>query len=337
MKVNRKDLLRKLLCVEPGISKKETIHQSSCVVLRRGRFYSLSTEIACSITSGLPTDIEGAVRAEKLIAMLESYPDDEIDLDIQAKTLSLKGTRRRTNFPMEDVVLLPVSEVELPDAKNWQKLHLDYSEAVSLVHRCTTKNSKPEDGFIKTCVHIHPEFLEASDAKRFIRFPLPNFVQKPLLMRGETIKVMCQLGMTKGQETESWLHFRNPMGLRLSLRKITLEGYPDFSPFLEIRGKKVKFPKGLAEVAMRAGILEDEQGDIKLSLTKEKILVNGKSVLGEHEEECATKYLGEPISFMIEPKLIGELIDQGSETRVSDTCLRVDGDKFVYLTSLEIR
>ena len=87
MKVNRKDSPSETPLCRTWHFKKETIHQSSCVVLRRGKFYSLSTEIACSITSGLPEDIEGAVRAEKLIAMLESYPDDEIDLNIQAKRL----------------------------------------------------------------------------------------------------------------------------------------------------------------------------------------------------------------------------------------------------------
>ena len=233
---------------------------------------------------------------------------------------------------MEDVVLLPVSRRLNYRMQRTGKSYIWITRKQSVWSiAVTTKNSKPEDGFIKTCVHIHPEFLEASDAKRFIQFPLPNFVQKPLLMRGETIKVMCQLGNDQRTGDGKLAALPKSDGIAVVPEKDHPGGLPRLlSPFLEIRGKKVKFPKGLAEVAMRAGILEDEQGDIKLSLTKEKILVNGKSVLGEHEEECATKYLGEPISFMIEPKLIGELIDQGSETRVSDTCLRVDGDKFVY-------
>ncbi len=208
--ISRKELLHRLLCVEPGLSRRESVQQSTCIVLRRGRFYTMSQEIACSAPSLLPKDFEGAVRADRLMDIVKTLPDDDIDVAVEAKTLFLKaGKSRRTKIVMEEEVVLPVDDVDKPG--EWMVLSQDFTEAVDVVHRVCKKPKQGEDSsFLKECVHFHPKYLEACDDRQFCRFPTAAPVSEPVLVRGTSLGVIRQLGMTKGCCTDGWLHFRNP-------------------------------------------------------------------------------------------------------------------------------
>lgn len=329
MKVNRQDLLNKLLQVDPGISNSESLQQSSCVVIRRGRFYTLNQEVACSLVSSLPPEWEGAIRAKKLIKLLQELPDDEIEVSLNDKVFEIKGGgRRKSKLVMEETVLLPVDEVERP--KGWQKLDANFSEAVDLVYRCT----KRKDDFAKACVHITPSHLEASDNVKMVRYTLPTFVQKGVLVRGTTLKVMAGLGMTNGCETPNWLHFYNPLGLRLSLCKHIAEKYPPLEQFLNIRGNVLFLPKGLADSAARAGIFGEDTITVKVS--KGNLTLRGEDVDGEYEEEMEARVGGWEVNFRIPPKLLGELSRQAAECEVTECSVRVEGRNYVYCTSLEV-
>jgi hypothetical protein len=333
LKVNRMDFLAKLLMVEPGIAARETIQQSSCVILKRKRLYTLSMEIACSLLSGLPEDMEGAVRAEKLVALLKLLPDEEVDISIVDKILHIKGRRKATyKIPMEAEIVLPVDEVERPI--NWSELDGDFSESVDLAQRCTIK--KTDEGFAKVCIHCHPKWLESCDNRRMIRYPIKTFVKSPVLVRGETFKSIVQMGMTKGCETDNWLHFKNPSGLRMSLRKYNVESYPDLATFLNIRGRKVSFPKGLKEVAERVGLFAEKDLRLTLDDSKHALIVEGRSVEGEGYEECKMKWDGDKISFLVPPKMLAELVTKHAECEVTEASLRVDGGKYVFCSALEM-
>ncbi len=333
MKLNRKEFLHKLLCVEPGVNKQETtIPQTSCIVMRRGRFYSYSQEIACSTLSGLDVEIDGAIRAEKLIAMLEQLPDEEITVVLENNVFKVStATKHRAKFAMEEEVLLPVDEVERP--KDWVLLHEDFTEAVDLVHRCTRK----KDVLAKECVHINKDWLESSDDVRMIRYTVPTFVKDSILVRGEAIKKMVPLGMTKGCETANWLHFRNPMGLRMSIRKFEMEEYPPLGDFLKMRGTKVVLPKGLEQVSSMAGLFVEEDGNIHVSIKAGELTVQGISVEGEYGHTRKSKYEGPDLDFLVPPKLIAELVHKHTQCEVTSSTLRVNGGKYIYATALEMK
>ena len=330
MKMARSDLLQKLLCVSPGIAKRETIQQSACVVLRRGRFYTLSSEIACSIASGLPSDWEGAIRAEKLIDLLEAMTEEEVEVDHELKTLQVRGKHKRAPLVMEDQVVLPVDEVERP--RQWTALHEDFVGAVDLVHRCTKK--RDEFSFTKECVHVHPDYLEACDNVRMVRYTVPVPVAGATLVRGETLRSLVQLGVTRGSETAAWLHFRNPLGLRLSLRRFVLEDFPPLEQYLLLRGRPIRFPPVLMEAVTRAGILNKDE--ILIRLSKDKLVVEGISQEGSYREWSKMRYNGPDICFGLHPKLIEQLLKDQAECEVTDTTVRVSqGNKFIFCASVE--
>ncbi len=332
MLIQRKDFLQNLLMVSPGLSKKEVLQQSGCIVFRKGRMYTLSQEIACSLPSGLAPEVECAVRAENLIELLKRLPEDELELTHEVKTLNIKGKGRKAKITLEAEILLPIDEVELPKKDSWQPLHENFAEAVDLVQRCTRK----KDNFTFESIHICSTYMEAGDDIRRIamRYTVPTFIEKECLVRGETIKCIVQLGMTKGTETDSWLHFHNPIGLRLSIRKFSMEPYPSMDQLLAIRGKRVVFPKGLQEAAERAGLFTEDGDAVKISVSDDKLVIEGKNVTGEYREGSKLKYKGDPISFYIPAKLIQEIAKDHSECEITSCSLRAEGSQFVYCSSL---
>lgn len=333
MRVSRVDLLKRLLAVSPGLTPKDTIQQSSCVVLRKGRFYTLNREIACSIKSGLDEEFTGAVVAKSIIDLLRKLNEDEIEIDIKDSQLILTGRNRTAKIVMESDVLLPLHSVELP--KEWTKIHGDLALASALAASCTKKKSTH---FSQCCVHIHPEWIEGSDNNKLGRWVIETPVKDSILVRGTTIKETVQLGLTKASETTNWLHFKNPYGLRISVRKWPVEQYPDFSKFLALRGEKVQFPKGLADAADRAGVfLDDTDGGVKVSISKSKVVVECQGMVGEYEEKRSIDYNGPSMTFFIPPKLVAELVEKQTQCEVSESCLRVANENYTYVTSLEVK
>ena len=119
MRIDRKDFLQRLLCVSPGISNRETIQQSSCIVFRNGRLYTMSTEVACSLKSNLPEELEAAIPAEIVTNLIKLYPDDELDLEMTDSHLLVKGKGKKSKVAIMGDIVLPIDDVERPET--WAK------------------------------------------------------------------------------------------------------------------------------------------------------------------------------------------------------------------------
>lgn len=331
IQVNRKELLHRLLCVEPGMSNGDSIQQSDCIIFKKGRFYTMSNELACSIPSKLPIEFEGAVPGKKVLKLLKETVDEEIYVGVEEFVLTLKAKKQSTEIPLEKPKL-PIEDVELP--KDWQLLDLYLAQAINLVHRCTKRKAE----FIKECLCFGPTKLEATDNTRMIRYWVKTFVKEPVLVRGSSLKEVVPFGMTKGAETENWLHFRNPTGLRISVHKFEMQQYFDLTEFLKLRGQKVELPKvkSIEKAVIRASLFLEEEAGITVTISKDGMSIGGKSVEGSHTTTKKIKYDGPTIGFMIPPKLLTELVDLKNVCEVTECSLRIAGENFVFATPLEL-
>lgn len=327
MKIDRKELLNRLLCIEPGVLKKDGIQQSDCIILRNGRFYSFHPEIACSILSGLDVSWTAAVRAEKLIQCLKARTTKEVDVSLVEGKLCIRGNGT-TTIPTEPDVVLPIDSVEIPKA--WTRLDQRFSESVNLLVECTTTTKE----FLNECVHLHPDYMEACDQIQIVRCLIPGIVKVPKLIRGSSLKHLRQLGMTKVAETENWIHFKNPLGLRLSIIKYGIEqSYPDLTETVEKRGVKIKFPPALDRSINRAMIFSDESAGMSVVIRDGKMLIDGSSVEGGHSERIETK--APDIQFRIFPKMLLEVVKNYDRCEITDSTLTVRSRDFVYATVVE--
>ena len=329
MRINRSELLNSLESVQPGLTMRDVVEQSSCFAFQDGMVMTFNDEIACRRSS--PLKINGAVQAIPLLAILRKLPEEEIDVELQGDELVIRGKGRKAGINTQAEVALPIEKVE--EADDWQPLHEDFSDAIGVVQQCVDKD---QSNYAGSCIHIHPKYIEACDNSQAIRYKIRTKVKEPMLVRGASIKHMAGLGMTEFCETETWIHFRNPDGLIFSCRRDN-QGYESLDETLACEGEPLTLPKGLADAAERAEVYSSENADeneVTVEISPKRLRVIGDGVSGWYTENKKIKYKGPPISFRIGPKLLVELVKRYNDCFIAPDRLKVDSAKFVYVVAL---
>lgn len=333
IKLDRVDFLNKLESVLPGISTREIIEQSSCIIFQNNSIMTYNDEIACTQESTLC--IEGAVQAMPLVNILRKLNEDTIEVAVEGKHLIIKCARKKARVVMDAEILLPTDGIEKP--KKWKALPDDFADAVSVIQACAGKD---ESRFDLTCVHIHPEYMEACDGSQAGRYKISMPIKKPILIRHNSLKYIESMDMTEFSKTANWIHFRNSDGLVLSCRKwiYTRENFPDLAVYMKTKGTKTILPKGLVEAADKAKVFSSENpetDEIEIQLTKNKIKVTGKGATGKYTEFGKIKYKGKDMRFSISPTLLCDFVNRHNKCIVSKRLLKVKTGKYTYITALK--
>lgn len=330
-KVNREQFLASLELVQAGLSPREIIEQSNCLLFRGGKVHSFNDEISCRAPSPLPENFTGAVPAVKLLELLRRLTEEEIEIRPGMGELVLVGKRRKAGIRYEATVADHFKVVEKP--KEWTVLPAEFLEAVALVGSCASRDASR---FEATCVHLHPKWVEASDNIQLCRWPLRTGLKEPTLVRQSALKHMATLNVAEFCVTDSWLHFRNAHGLVISCRRY-LDEYPDLTSLLKVDGTPTILPKGLVDACDKARLFSTENVDmdvVQLELSAGKLRLRGEGVSGWYSEVKKLNYNGVGMSFYIPPQVLIDLVKRHNECVISEDHLKVDGGKYIYLTCL---
>lgn len=333
MKVDRKDLIQILDSVNPGVATRENIDQSSCFVFDRGNVYTFNDEIACCRKIPTHLNLKGAVKAKPLLDLLNKLSEDEIDIDQTDEEFLISGSRRKAGIRMDEQVLLAIDQVESPD--QWNELNVDFGQAVKFVSGCASSNLSD---FFLTCVHIQPDYIEACDRFQIARYNLKSGLKNEILIRADSLMKIVSFDMTEVSESQTWVHFRNPSGLTISIRKY-LGDYTNLDEFLVSEGtEKVVLPGDIRDAVEKAEVFTGDSvlGNVVfVDLRRDKIMIEGQGAFGWYKEMKIVKYDGPPIKFTIAAKLLVEISNKSNECSVGNDKLYVDGENFIYLTSTQ--
>lgn len=330
MKLNREDLLNALELVKAGLSPREFIEQSSCFVFQDGQVMTFNDEVACRMK--VDVDFTGAVQAAPLLALLEKL--DDVDLEVGENDkgeLEFVGKRKRFGVIRDAEIFLPIDKVDKAEA--WRDLPKEFTEAVGLVTHCV---SSDESRFLLTCIHLHPDHIEACDNLQIMRCDVATGLKKSVLVRGTSLVHITSLGMDKIALTKSWVHFKNQQGLIFSCRRYS-EEYPDLTKLITFKGHPIVIPKGLANAADRAAVFAtDKAGDalVQVTVADSKIRIQGQGVTGWYREVKKIAYDGPPLEFVIAPELLKHISEKYSDAEISPTKLKVVGGGWEYVTVL---
>lgn len=327
MRVNRSEFLKVLDSVSPGLSNKEIIEQSSCFVFEKGRVYTFNDEVSCQRDS--PINIQGAIRADILKGLFHKLKEDELEVEVSGGTFEVRGKRKKTQIRLEEEVVLPIEYVEQPG--EWVELPEDFPEAITVTSECY---SRERSEFDLTCIHITGEYMEACDRFQAIRYPLDLDVGMEFLVRGDTLSRLVGFDVTHYSETDSWIHFQNDTGLIISCRRHE-EEYRPIDDYFKTGGLvNISMPKGIEEVVDRAGLFSSENplGDhVEVSLKNGVMRIAGEGAHGNHKEVKSLKgYDGDPVTFMISPKLLVEIGNKGNRCGVGEGRLSVSTGKYKF-------
>jgi DNA polymerase III sliding clamp (beta) subunit (PCNA family) len=330
MKINREEFLNDLEMVKAGLSPREFVEQSSCFCFRDGEVMTFNDEVACRKQVGL--QVTGAIQANNLLAILEKLDDTELLIRENDKgELEFKGKRKGFGITKDAEIFLPIDKVERP--KQWVELPKEFTEAVGLVQHCV---SSDESRFLLTCVHIHPNYVEACDNLQIMRVKVKTGVKSSILVRGTSLVHITSLGMDQMSMSKSWIHFKNHAGLILSCR-IYSEDYPILDELMKVKGGDIVIPKGLAEASERAAVFaNDKSGDphISVKIADGRVRLLGEGLTGWYREVKKVTYDGPTIEFVIAPELLHYISEKYSEAKINETKLKAEGGHWTYVTVL---
>jgi len=326
MKVKRERLLKALETVSPGLSAKEIVEQSNCFVFRDGRVITFNDEAAHSVTCKV--GLEGAVQSDPLLNLLRKLSEDELEVTAAEGEVRVRGQRREAGIRLEQEITLPVEGIEEP--AEWKPLPEGFLDAVNIVRSCA---SNDESKFVLTCVHLHPKWIEACDNYQIARYPLKTGIANDVLIRQTSLKGVVNTELSEFSETENWMHFRKQDGPMISCRRYA-EQYPSLDAYLESGGTVITLPKGLDTAVNKASIFS-EDGDaarVTVELRAKKARISGTGPNGWFRETLTTEYDGEQLKFVIDPRLLLEIVRRAEKIEVQPGRLSVSGGKFRYVT-----
>ncbi len=331
-RVNREELLKQLEAVSAGLSPRDIIEQSSCFVFQGKKVITFNGEAAC--WSPCSIGVTGAVSAKPLLEILRKMQEEHIEFASSESKLVIHGKQnRRARIPMEAEITLPFQEIKEP--KKWNTLPADFLEAVDMVHRCCGKDTDR----LETFVHLHKEKVEAIGEHQVGHFRTRIDLPENVIVHKDSVKHVVSLGMTEVGVTDKWVHFRNPTGLVLScLKGAGEEDYPSTEKALSIKGKRISLPRGLDGAVDRASVFSrenPEDSDVTVFLKPGKVIIVGASeVGGDWREPRSIDYKGEPMEFLIDPKLLQDICRKHHEAWVTQDVLKVKQGKFTFVTAL---
>jgi len=341
MRIDREEFLKDLELVKGGLSPREFIEQSSCFVFQKGMVMTFNDEVACRKKVGLK--ITGAVQAQLLLDILGKLDDPSLEVrENEAGELEFEGKKKSFGLTKDAEIFLPIDRVESPS--KWHQLPKEFIEAIEMVQHCV---SSDESRFLLTCIHIHPDYIEACDNHQILRCKVQLGNKNPVLVRGTSLVQLITLGMDEVAMTKSWIHFRQSSakdgdeqdGLVFSCRKYA-EDYPSLDEALAVEdGRPVVLPKGMIEVSDRAAVFAaDRTGDplVVVTLKAGAIRIVGRGLSGWYKEVKGVTYDGPIIHFMIAPDLLGRISDKYKEAEITSTKLKVTapGGQWEYVTVL---
>lgn len=340
-RVNREELLALLESVQPGLSVKSELDQSTCFAFSKGRVLTFNGEIACKAKSTL-NGVEGAVHAGPLLSVLRKMPEEEVNVapgrmksnDENDSHLIFQGKGRKLGVRMDAEILMPLDQLESPT--EWRPLDGEFSEALKVVQDCC--GGKKAD-FVVACVHLKPKYMEASDNRQMIRYQIDTGVTSPSLIKQTAASHIAMLGASEIAETESWLHFRNAAGVVMSCRRFVEEFMDIGTHFKDMTGQTVTLPKGLAGELDNAEVFSSEDADknlVEIQLKPGKVRIKGEGVTGFYTAIKNIEYKGKELTFFLPPSLLKQIVMRHNAIVITPDKIKVKGGRWRYVTSLSV-
>lgn len=321
MKIEREELLTQLQLVQSGLSSREVIEQSSCFVFEGGWVKTFNDEVACRIRTEVT--FEGAVQAKLLLMTLERLKDKFLRVRVNDDgELEFLGKNKNFAVVRDAEIFLPIDRVEKPPKDTWTRVPEGLIEALRLVGGCV---SSDESRFMLTCVHLHPDYVEACDNLQIMRCRIKTGLKESVLVRGSSLKDLVQLGATKMAQTKTWMHFRNAKGLIFSCRQYA-EKYPCLDELIQLEaGKAISLPKRVAEATDMAEVYaSDRAGEplVSVRLTNGMMKVSGRGLAGWYREVTKVVYQGPKLVFFIAPHLLRHVCENYASAQITDGKLK---------------
>jgi hypothetical protein len=331
MKVNRKELLQQLKAVSPGFEKNLSFDDLPRFMFHNGKVSAFRDGMYCTIDCCLKLMV--AVPADAFLRLLGKMTEEEIAIAHVEDILQVVGKNKRAKLVVQDVDELLIEDMNIPD--EWRVLPEEFVIAIKHMIPCAGKDDEVDD--LSKHIHIHPEWVEASDGFQIGRQTFETGFEKPVLILAETLKRILGCDMQEVSEDDAWLHFLNPLGLQISCRKCDDNQYQDFGDVFEREGIKTKMPKRMIGSLDLAAIFSEGecQNQVHVKIEDSRVTIKGIGTIGTYEERQKVNYNGDVLSFLVSVDSFRDVLSKAKTCEVGDDFLKVEDGNFVFMTQLE--
>lgn len=342
MQINREKVLKALQLIKPGISTKERVDQSASVAFVDGHMTSYNDQVMVMLPTEL--DIEGAVRAEELISVLNKLSAEQVDISVDIGQVIVKAGRSKAGIRFEYSIRLPFKDVlETYSKVEMQAFPDSLLDAFKRAKFCASSNANNP---LLMGIHYADGKVMATDNYRAIQITLPKKDIKGLpefLLPAGCVDALLQYKLEKIGISESWAFFSGAEGLLFCVRLISTasETYPDISRVLDVQGPEVFLPARLVEAIDKTSIFTKtvpHETDRRVTVTMKpgRVVLKGEGAFGWYEESIPAKeYDGEEIQFAANPDFLASILPHVQRAIYGeDRLLLFTGADFSYVFAL---
>lgn len=336
-------LLVQLEAVTPGLADRGFLDPTDHFIFSDGEVWTFNDRVACRTPCSLK-DISGAVEAQSLLRLLRSLRGQQVEFSTTESRLQLTvSDMSRYQMPLDRAV--SIHPVPLPEPDEWLALPADFRDAIKSVARFASKDSAEEQ---RSCVHIHPNWIEASNGVKWdptiagtqaARYEISIPIDAPIRVHATAIHHLGEVPVVEFAVKDKWIHFRDKNGFSISCR---VEGkkYPDLSSLLEKDGgTSLTFPASVKRSIDRlktiwSGNGVDRNLFIEVSPGRGSISAHG-SCDAFGCEHFRLDYSGERLCFVSDIVPLMDWVGRDKPCTVSKRKIRYEDGKFTHVVLMD--
>jgi len=331
--ISRIDLLNAIREVTPGISKKGDLDQSDSIIFDNDSIYTFNSEIG--IYHNFETNIQGAIKAEKFIQLLEKLPQDEIEIKEIKGKLSLKADRIKATIKLDKNITLNPQKIPGKTSKKWKTLPDNFNEGIAFCFFSANTSNIPAG---TDCLFVNGDRIASVDGYRGTVFNLSSSIDDDFLLPAKCAKQLSKYSSEKVVIDNGWLYFMNENGTVFSVRTYAEIDYPAYDSFFDVDGPEINLPDEFLEIVSRAKILisADFVLDqfVSLIFSEGKVVCRGEGVDGWFEEEREIEYSGKDLDIKIHPAMFSEVVKFDKKIIIGSDSMLFVSDYFMHTICL---
>lgn len=334
MKINRADLLAKLLIVRPGLTKKEIIEQSTSFVFTGKEIVTHNGYI--SIRCPFVTDFQCSVVSAKFYSLLKDIEDEFVDITVKDKEIQIKSNHVRSGMTITVDNIIEKRLEEIPTVKKWKDLPKDFIKGLYL---CMFSASKDAYCGAMNCISISEQDIFSTDNLRISHFVMEKKMSDKFLIPLNVVIELVKYKMTKYSlsENSAWIQFTTNDGTIFS-SKCLFDTFPDASSFFDVEGIKVNLPKKIQTIIDTVSTIIEEIKDIdkriNVGIDTDKIICRAEQEKGWIEKEMEIKHKGKKVNLTINPIFLYQILDKSSQVIIGEKQALFITESFKHVMAL---
>ena len=271
------------------------------------------------------TDFSGGIDTGFLIALLDRYGNNEIEVYNEENNIIFKKKRSVTKVVLDS----NIPEVKFDDESEWRKIPVDFSKNCGFAEGMTGNNfSEP----VKTAVHIKGRYVEAGDGFCFGIFKIKGNIADDLFIRKDFVKILAHFNPTEYCLQDTWLTFRNNDNYRISFLKLDIPEYPNLQEMFDVcnEGHEIEFPTKIIASIERATLMlqgvEDFDKSICLCAKDGKLTIKTESKIGNYTDKISCNPDAN-FNVKINPNYLTNLLFHSNKLKVGKTAITLYDEK----------